>query len=304
MLDILKQCLAEWNDGSDQGIPIGYECSDLIGNLFLVSLDEALSDFAVHRYVDDIYIFEKDFEEAKQAIFLIDKTLGKRALQRNTLKTEFLSLSELSEDELRRRLTESLSQIAHQEPTEESENQRQRQLLGILHGEFGSDFGNLNLKGEVRNISRVAFALYRLRVNGNVRRLAYSILDHFPNYALHAMKYLFEVYHDDPELESKLIRMIEAAYESNDVKHHALKYLKVIELAIRNSTDNWNLPYSVMRDILQRNESVYTQSYSAAATSLNPFVSTYAAACCSQLLRTMNEQSWSISYSQRIRLCE
>ena len=83
------------------GIPIGYECSDLIGNLFLMSLDEALSDFAVHRYVDDIYIFEEDFEEAKQAIFLIDKTLGKRALQRNTLKTEFLSLSELSEDELR-----------------------------------------------------------------------------------------------------------------------------------------------------------------------------------------------------------
>ena len=185
---------------------------------------------------------------------------------------------------MRRRLTESLSQIAHQRAI--SDNGK---LLGILHGEFGSDFGNLNLKGEVRNISRVAFALYRLRVpNGNVRRLAYSILDHFPNYALHAMKYLFEVYRDDPELESKLIRMIEAAYESNDVKHHALKYLKVIvdgqesvryigETFAQVSTDNWNLPYSVMRDILQRNESIYyTELLRNAVTGLNPYISTYA----------------------------
>ncbi len=150
MRDILKRCLAKWHDEAGHGIPIGYECSDLIGNLFLVSLDEALSDFTVHRYVDDIYIFVEGFEEAKQAIFLIDKALAKLALQRNTLKTEFLSLSELCEDELRRRLTESLSQIAHQEPTEESENQRQRQLLGILHGEFGIRFWQAQLKRRIR----------------------------------------------------------------------------------------------------------------------------------------------------------
>lgn len=171
---ILLRCLATWQVEPGKGIPIGYECSDQIGNMFLLPLDAALAEFTAHRYVDDVYIFVENFERAKEAIHIVDQVLTCLSLQRNTLKTEFLSLDEFSEEDLLRKLTESLSQLANASPSEETENERQRMLLNLLHTEFGDRFEKLNLKRDVNNISRVAFVLYRLRdQHKHVKRLAY-----------------------------------------------------------------------------------------------------------------------------------
>lgn len=287
---VLLDCLKKWEIESGKGIPIGYECSDYIGNLFLVPLDEALEDFTVHRYVDDIYIFVEDFECAKKAIYIVDQILDKLRLQRNTVKTEFLNLQELCEKDLKQRLTESLSLLAFEGSTEESETQRHRDLLALLHTEFGEDFEKLNLRARIANISIAAFVLYRLRIaDFRIRRLAYHILDHHPDYAFHAMTYLFRVYENDPDFESKLSRMFDAGYEAQDVKANALKFLKLVDNGrvsngyIANLLDfsggnDWHLTALAMRDITESNASPrLSELLKKMVKHNNPFLSSYAA---------------------------
>ncbi len=286
----LMDCLKKWEVERGKGIPIGYECSDHIGNVFLIPLDEALADFTVHRYVDDIYIYVENFERAKEAIHLVDKILENLSLQRNTVKTEFLNLHDLYEKDLKQRLTESLSQLATEKPTESSEQQRQRDLLGLLKAEFGEDLEKLQLRGQIENIGLVAFVLYRLRrANEKIRHLAYHILDHHPNYSFHAMTYLYEVYSHDPELEGKLVGMFEAEYEAEDVKANALKFLSLIDsgsasigyvkdLLEYSNTVEWHLTYLAMRDIFDRNRShEHSELLIRMVKHPNPILSAFAA---------------------------
>ena len=258
---VLMDCLKKWEVERGKGIPIGYECSDQIGNIFLIPLDEALADFTVHRYVDDIYIYVENFERAKEAIYIVDEVLEKLSLQRNTLKTEFLNLHELSDNDLKERLTESLSQLATEKTTEASERQRQRDLLGLLQAEYGADLESLYFRGKIANISTVAFILYRFRrANEKMRHLAFHVLDHHPNYSFHAMTYLYQVYRRDPEVDSKLSRMFEAEYEAEDVKVNALNFLSLIDngsasngyvddLFENPNVANWHLIYLGSVDI-------------------------------------------------------
>ncbi len=287
---ILMDCLKKWDVERGKGIPIGYECSDHIGNVFLIPLDEALANFKVHRYVDDIYIYVENFERAKEAIYIVDEILEKLSLQRNTLKTEFLNLHELSDNDLKERLTESLSQLVTERTTEASEQQRERELLGLLEAEFDAGLEKPHFRGRIENISTVAFVLYRFRrANEKMRRLAFHVLDHHPNYSFHAMTYLYQVYRRDPEVDSKLSRMFEAEYEAEDVKANALKFLSLIDngsasngyvddLFENSNVANWHLIYLAMRDVIHRN---CTHRYSELLTKLakhpNPFLSAYAA---------------------------
>lgn len=289
-IQVLMDCLKKWEVERGKGIPIGYECSDHIGNIFLIPLDEALADFTVHRYVDDIYIYVEDFERAKQAIHIVDEVLGGLSLQRNTGKTEFLNLQEVTDDNLKERLTESLSQLAEEKQTEVSEEERQRNLLDLLHNEFGTHFENLNLRQGVKNISTVAFVLYRLRKQDeNVRRLAFYVLDHYPNYAFHAMTYLFRVYRNDLMFASKLAHMFEAEYEAQDVKANALRFLKLIDngtsfnglfedLLESPDTDDWHLTYLALRETIDTNASSrHADLLDTIVNNRNPFLSSYAA---------------------------
>ena len=110
---LLFECLAAWTLDPGKGIPIGYECSDYIGNLYLIDLDMELRDYRIHRYVDDIYIFVDSFEDAKDVIHRIDnRSLDALGLQRNTSKTEIYCLRDLPSEKLKKLLSENLS-IAH-----------------------------------------------------------------------------------------------------------------------------------------------------------------------------------------------
>ena len=134
--DLLRRCLKKWAPAPGKGIPVGYECSDHIGNLYLNCLDETLKDFRVHRYVDDTYIFVHDFEEVKEVLFKIDNTLDSLGLQRNTSKTMTYRVSDLSREKLQRILRQSLSAVAEERKEPTAEAKRQQRLLAILEESF------------------------------------------------------------------------------------------------------------------------------------------------------------------------
>lgn len=287
---LLMDCLKQWELEQGKGIPIGYECSDHIGNLFLIPLDEALAEFTGHRYVDDIYIYVEDFERAKQAIHIVDEVLNDLLLQRNTLKTEFLNLRDLKEEDLKERLTESLSQLATEKSTKKSEAERQRDLLALLYSEFETDSEKLELTGKIAGISKVAFVLYRLRrEDETARRVAYHILDHHPNYAYHAMSYLYRIYRQYPEFKLKLASMFEAEYEAQDTKAIALTFLSLIDsggdfsshirqLLANPDAQNWYLTYAAMRDLIYRGQAhEYSELLIRLATHSIPMLSAFAA---------------------------
>jgi hypothetical protein len=64
-----------------RGIPQGNEVSSFLGNLYLLPLDQEVTTFAKRndvkylRYVDDVKIMTKDFATARQALFLMNRSL-------------------------------------------------------------------------------------------------------------------------------------------------------------------------------------------------------------------------------------
>ena len=67
---LLSTCLNRWSSGNGRGIPQGISASDILGKVYLNSIDLALRELGfVHlRYVDDIRIFCQNEVEAKIAL--------------------------------------------------------------------------------------------------------------------------------------------------------------------------------------------------------------------------------------------
>ena len=85
IVTLLSGCLSKWEDGESKGIPVGYETSDYISNIFLLPIDNIIrkqENYHMVRYVDDMYVFVPDFNSAKHALRLIDDELEKLKLDR------------------------------------------------------------------------------------------------------------------------------------------------------------------------------------------------------------------------------
>jgi len=88
----LSNCLNRWAESPSRGIPQGHAPSDILGKLYLDSVDENLRSLGCRhtRYVDDFRIFCEDAAEAKQALLELTRLLRKRGLSLQTKKTEIL----------------------------------------------------------------------------------------------------------------------------------------------------------------------------------------------------------------------
>lgn len=77
------------------GIRVGM-VSSFLGNLYLTPLDDALDVFARKkgakwfRYVDDVKVFTKSYEDAREAVFLINSVLRNLHLNLQGSKTDIL----------------------------------------------------------------------------------------------------------------------------------------------------------------------------------------------------------------------
>lgn len=106
ILNILQDGLLSWSQFNhqynvSQGIPIGYETSDILSTLFLLDIDEALLErkYKFLRYVDDIYIFAHSRSEALECLIFFDLLLQQHALIRGSAKTQLRQCNEILVDE-------------------------------------------------------------------------------------------------------------------------------------------------------------------------------------------------------------
>ena len=257
---LLMKCLAMWASEKGKGIPIGYECSDYIGNLYVQDLDNALHSFRAHRYVDDAYIFVDDFEQVKDVLHRIDNTLKRLGLQRNTSKTKVHRLGKFNRDQFESMLSENLSVFAEERQDYVEEVKRQNALLEILRESFEPHLEEDAFSAKISDIRRVAFVLYRLDRKGkDIRELAYHILDHDLQYAYHALSFLY-LNHKDERLQHKLETILSTEYEPRALKAYALVFLSLIDVttAIRHlesileraDSEDWYILRVFMQDAI------------------------------------------------------
>ena len=87
-----------------RGIPQGNEVSSFLGNIYLIPLDRELIRFCKKhngkwfRYVDDVKVFTRSKEDARQAVFVINNALRTLHLNLQGSKTEILSGDMLIEE--------------------------------------------------------------------------------------------------------------------------------------------------------------------------------------------------------------
>ncbi|MGP0630589.1 reverse transcriptase domain-containing protein [Nitrospina sp. 32_T5] len=107
ILQVLFRVLEGWtrvtSSGTpiERGIPQGNEVSSFLGNLYLIPLDRALNKFCTRndarwfRYVDDVKVFTKSEQHAREVVFIINETLRTLHLNLQGSKTEILSEEDL-----------------------------------------------------------------------------------------------------------------------------------------------------------------------------------------------------------------
>ena len=285
--DLLRRCLEKWAPAPGKGIPVGYECSDYMGNLYLNSLDEILKDFRVHRYVDDTYIFVHDFEQVKHVLFKIDKTLDSLGLQRNTSKTMTYRISDLPRANLQRMLRQSLSAVAEERQDPVAEMKRQEQLLAILQESFDPHAASDSVNDSFADFRNVAFVLNRInRKEKNIKDTAYYVLDHDLEHSYHALKYL-TLYAPDDKLIEKLKLILNADYEPRSLKALALYCLQrlgepevqdsIQTIVDRKEQSDWHLVRSILKQVIEPSlESFSRALLESVALSENPHVEVYA----------------------------
>lgn len=100
IINLFMTSFAAWTYDTEQGrrflrgIPQGSQISSFFGNLFLKPIDEAFERFGENnqikyfRYMDDIRIFTKEYNIAREAILLLDTQIRHLHLNLQTAKTK------------------------------------------------------------------------------------------------------------------------------------------------------------------------------------------------------------------------
>jgi hypothetical protein len=95
-LQLLSTCLNKWAQIPGRGLPQGHSASDILGKLYLNSVDLALQNERIRhmRYVDDIRIFCNNKTEARRALVTLVRLLRRRGLSIQSAKSKILRADE------------------------------------------------------------------------------------------------------------------------------------------------------------------------------------------------------------------
>ena len=112
LIQLLIRTLEAWTRRTSggtpvgRGIPQGNPVSSFLGNLYLIPLDHALTGFSGKksamwfRYVDDVEVYTRSAEDAREVVFVINESLRALHLNLQGSKTEILSGTELAAERL------------------------------------------------------------------------------------------------------------------------------------------------------------------------------------------------------------
>jgi excisionase family DNA binding protein len=92
VVSALREMLREWSGTEGTGLPQGPNASRLLGNLFLLPVDEAMlsADWEYSRYLDDIRIVTETRADAVRALRQLHRECQTRGLIISSSKTELL----------------------------------------------------------------------------------------------------------------------------------------------------------------------------------------------------------------------
>ncbi|TNZ95750.1 RNA-directed DNA polymerase [Vibrio parahaemolyticus] len=89
----IDRILSQMSSGRSFGLPVGGQCSRILAELLMHSIDELLTQNGLiwHRYVDDFTLIAKNQSDAYKAISILANALADYGLSLNRTKTTFLS---------------------------------------------------------------------------------------------------------------------------------------------------------------------------------------------------------------------
>jgi len=243
---LLNQCLRIWssNDANYQinkGLPIGYETSDLLANLFLMELDDMLASQEYIRYVDDIQIFTTSEKEAQKLLNSLDIFLQKQGLTLQGAKSVIKDLAEILPENRLQELEDQqtlLSEINRgiNAPNDELQEEADKELRKLLVNELGinewddldNNDGTFETVDEEVNLKEERlffFALYRIREkNVHLRDIVLDLLTTHPHRSYAIAHYLM-LFREHTIIINKLWEMVNDESIHGQVRADCLRTL-------------------------------------------------------------------------------
>lgn len=201
VLQVLFRILEGWtrvtSTGSPigRGIPQGNEIGSFLGNLYLVPLDRALTQFCKardakwFRYVDDVKVFTKSERDARQAVFVVNDALRALHLNLQGSKTDILSgdrlASELdnSEFEIVEEALKGVRTLVAGRPAHAKQITEQLKPVGALRSRFTTRLpaSVTGLDGKQNRLFRRLMTLYGQCKRPHFRGAAFAAIKHLPD---------------------------------------------------------------------------------------------------------------------------
>ena len=232
IIELLMRILHSWTRETStgttvgRGIPQGNDVSAFLANLYLIPLDDALTDFcrknnAVwYRYVDDVEVFSKEYESAREVVLVINDVLRSLHLNLQGSKTEIQSGQEL-EDSLSSSEIDTINTVIEElqsiKSIQESDLNKVNQILVELEPiaqqfctELPKSIQGLS-KTESRTLRRLMTA-YGMASSDYLRETAIEVLRGLPELKMlqKALRYLQQLPHSyHEEIAGELVSWVE-----------------------------------------------------------------------------------------------
>lgn len=126
-----------------RGIPQGNDVSSFLGNMYLIPLDNALAKFCEQknakwfRYVDDVKVFTRSYEDARHAVFVINESLRSLHLNLQSAKTKILH-GEALDTELHDPQLESINEFIRAAENAKTNKKESGRIVAIAVKEVAS----------------------------------------------------------------------------------------------------------------------------------------------------------------------
>jgi len=234
VLHVLFRILRGWTRTTSagtviaRGLPQGNNASSFLANLYLIPLDRTLDAFCQKndagwlRYVDDVKIFSKTEQVARETVFTINRALRSLHLNLQGSKTEILSGPELIEDLDRtddhklKAAFDAVNGLKPSDPRDRKQITRELKDLREVVSRFtqGLPSSVATLAGKESRVFRRLMTLYGQCGRTQFVKPAFAALRRLPEYRVlvKALRYLSQMpYSRHDDIVETLLAMLEAS---------------------------------------------------------------------------------------------